>query len=177
MRGGGLACNHRAPFRVMRTEPSHEACTRRAGGAAAVAREAHRKKIARERRGENEGARKANMQAGMMDGAACFRLVCRDEDWFEDQLFSEVERGERTRRFRRGEEGGEGRSPGEGPSSDKMAEKEPERKTASHQEGGSARGVGGGDPFNLQLLLILRSYFFFYSLLGVPSCAACTLPR
>jgi hypothetical protein len=46
--------------------------------------------IASERRGGSEGARKANVQAGMMDCAACFRLVCRDEDWFEDQLFSEA---------------------------------------------------------------------------------------
>ena len=53
-------------------------------------------KIAVERR-----ARKANVQAGMMDCAACFRLVCRDEDWFEGQLFNEAER---MRRFRRGVE-------------------------------------------------------------------------
>lgn len=47
------------------------------------------------------------MRADEVDGAGCFRLVCRDEDLFEDQLCSEEQRGERTRRFRRGEEGGE----------------------------------------------------------------------
>ena len=55
------------------------------GGAAAAAREAQRKEIARERRGENDAARKANMKADEVYGAGCFQLVCRDEDWFEDQ--------------------------------------------------------------------------------------------
>ncbi len=54
MRGGELACNHRAPFRVMRMDPSHEAWTWRARGGTAVANEAQRTKIDRTRRGENE---------------------------------------------------------------------------------------------------------------------------
>jgi hypothetical protein len=52
-------------------------------------------KIASERRGGSEGARKASVQAGMMDCAACFRQVCRDEDWFEDQCYSVRQKEER----------------------------------------------------------------------------------